>query len=196
MAKRLLIGMDVDGVVADFIKSFREICMEVTGRWMPVVSTAWNFTNWGLDALETRAAWEKLRATENFWAQLSPCADATTGLLRDLEEKHILYFITTRPATKGLSVEMQTCAFMECSFGLRFPQVIVSSDKGTVAKALGLDYFIDDKPENLRDIMKATTRTKLFLRDQLYNQNVPQHVLPASTYERVMSLGDFAARLH
>jgi hypothetical protein len=61
-------------------------------------------------------------------------------------------FLTTRPSTKGELVQLQSQRWLE-AHGFQYPSVyVVQRSRGKIADALGLDVFVDDRPENCLDI--------------------------------------------
>lgn len=163
------IGIDIDGVLADFTRVFREICCKVTGRILPLHSLTWEFGNWKLTPDELREAWEIAGDTPNFHMSLPLMPDLSDASLLELGS-HTLVFITNRRPSVGLTIEHQSARWLNYRFGLKYPQVCVVKDKGPVVAALGLDVYIDDYPKNLESIRRHSPITRLFLRDASYNK--------------------------
>jgi uncharacterized HAD superfamily protein len=65
--------------------------------------------------------------------------------------------------------------------GMQNPTVIISNDKGPIAKGLNLDIFIDDKPENIIDVVTAAPKCKCYIINKPYNQTF----IDANLCERV-----------
>jgi len=168
---RLKIGVDLDGVLSNFIKKYREICMDISGRELPLISSDWNQTNWNLEKKQHDEAWEVVKSTHSFYRYLDVLPGASISSVVRLAKVHRLYFITTRPPTEGSPIEIQSAGWLAGRFALNYPTVIVADNKGPVAKGLALDAFIDDKPENLTDIHEYSPSTKLYLRDQAWNSS-------------------------
>jgi uncharacterized HAD superfamily protein len=82
-----------------------------------------------------------------------------------------LIFITARAHTKGYSVQQQSAAWLALEFGLKWPTVVEEEHKGPIAAALHLDYFIDDRPQNCLEIMKAVPGCKCFLKTLPHNKD-------------------------
>jgi hypothetical protein len=49
----------------------------------------------------------------------------------------------------------------------------VEKNKGPLAEALKLDYFLDDKPENCEDVNDCAPGCRVFLREWPWNSNIP-----------------------
>jgi|SRR5882672_1406648 len=193
---RLKIGVDVDDVLADFIGTFRLICQEVTGRELPERPNTWMWDNWNLKPEELEAGWKKVQQTYNFHTTLKSCADLEGFDFYEFSQKHRLFYITTRYPNHGDPVEIQTAQWLHWYFNQEFPTVIVTPNKGAVAKALNLDVFIDDRAKNLLDVYNDTILAgqpiRLFLRDREHNRNVDSELPPAYAYTRVESFKEFA----
>jgi uncharacterized HAD superfamily protein len=191
MGKRLNIGIDVDGVIVDFVSAFRKEAEALLHREFPPFSSGWDFQNWGLTAAEHKAIWKQIATTKDwFYDKPEPLPNALAGL-HLLEAHYDLYFVTTRIETAGLPVREQTAAALSDKCYVDFPSVIVSKDKGPVAAALGLSAFVDDKFENLQQIAESSPATRIFIMDQTYNTDIK---IP-DNWTRVYSLVDFYNKL-
>ena len=119
--------------------------------------------------MQHRAVWDKIRNTRNFWLSLKRAKGVSSRYIRALAKLHDLVFITARITTKGFSVQQQAAAWLSLELGLKYPTVIEERDKGPLAAALKLDYFIDDRPSNCLEILKAVPRCKVFLKASSHN---------------------------
>jgi uncharacterized HAD superfamily protein len=187
MAKRLNIGVDVDGVLADFTSAARKLMKQMfDGRPDDaLVQTTWAFESLGINAQEERRFWNKVDTIPNWW--LGHYTLPNTDLLSQLCEKHRVIFITNRKdATVGYPIEEQTKLWLKRNFGVVNTNVIISDNKGPVAIGLKLDYFLDDRPKNVVEVYEAAGgQTKVYLLDTTYNQKC--HAVP-----RVKSFNDLA----
>lgn len=164
------IGIDLDDVLADFMTAYTKLANEIHGR--PSVDTQpvdWEWTNYGLTKDEQQVVWDRIAATPNFWASLAVEPGATWEMMERLK-KHSLSFITARVQCNGDTVQHQSCQWLLNNFGLPFPQVHVAYDKGALAAALKLDYFVDDRPKNVLEIKNAVPTCNVFLKDASHNQ--------------------------
>lgn len=186
---RLKIGIDLDGVLANFIAEYRKVCSQVSGRILPTDQVDWDASNWELTKAQHDEAWKIITATDNFYANLKPLESCIIEKVKELADKYRLYFITTRPPTAGWPIENQSAWWIEYFCNLRFPTVIVSKEKGQVAAALGLDAFLDDAPANIENVAKYSPKTKLFLRDQQYNRSFD------GEYTRVFNFNEFVSEI-
>lgn len=182
----------MDGVVMNFTSAARQQVMELFHREVPEFTTTWAFTegNWRLSKEEDAKLWETIgNSVDWFYAQEGPLPDAVRNLY-GLTQLHTCYFITTRPQTLGRTTEVQT-AWQLDDLGVRWPQVIVTKDKGPIARDLKLDAFIDDKWENCRDVSIASPNTKIFIRQWEYNKELPL----LDGWTPVASLAEFAEKI-
>lgn len=181
--KRLKIGIDVDGVCGDFLTRAYDICRSFCGK--PVagaVQTSWGFESIGITDDEVTELWKRIDSTEDWW--LGHKALPGTTFLRRMANEHELYFITSRQQGAGWPIEKQTAAWLEDTFGIELPCVIVSHRKGPIASALKLDYFVDDRDKNCYEVGKAIGMDKVFIVRTTYNSN-------ANDVQQVVDLDDF-----
>ena len=173
------IGFDVDGVFADFNKSFVERVVKETGRDLfgerPYVPTTWDYPEThGYTKEEVSAVWNAIINDPNFWLRLEPFGDETFTSLKqimDLDQdlKHDIYFISSRPGVKSKFQTETWIATHASDFTWR-PTVLISSEKGACAKALKLDVYIDDYRKNIEEVRLLSPTTRLYLLDQPWNQ--------------------------
>jgi uncharacterized HAD superfamily protein len=193
MTKRLNIGIDVDGVLADFTTAARKVCQELfDGRPDDsLVQTTWAFESLGITKEEENILWKELDSRKNWWLE-SLYKLPNTNLLMPLYEKHRLIFITNRKDGKNPAswpIELQTAEWLRRQFHIYHPNVIISDNKGPLMDGLKLDYFIDDRPKNVQEAVEAI--------DPQHQATLP--VLLAATYNRdymypyqVSSFNEFA----
>lgn len=147
-------GVDVDGVVADWVGAYRQLARELHGVELPD-SDSWHWMNDHLTPEQELRQRTYTRANPEWWLKLQPLADTQLALAvlnqaavhRDID----LYFITHRPG-KGLKAVTEKWLTWQ---GVTHPTVIVAERKGPVAAGLELDVFVDDKPENCLDVLTA-----------------------------------------
>ncbi len=167
------IGVDIDGVLADFNSAFIHRCIEVTGVDLfpvrPFDIPCWNYPeHYGYTAAQVSAVWADIKADPNFWYDLMeyPQTISMLAVLRDLEDAGAeIYFITARPGTE---VKRQTEEWL-LNMGFFEPTVLISSAKGMCARALNLTHYIDDRWENVVDVRNFNPTTKVSLLTQPWN---------------------------
>jgi uncharacterized HAD superfamily protein len=161
---RKKIGIDIDGVLSNFVKTFRNLNNELHGTSIVDDPTDWDFKNWNLSPDQLKQSWSKLSQYHNFWETLEKQNDVKNIHLELLDDMAKLYFITTRTSTLGDPVEKQTNRWIKNIFQIQCPTVIVTNEKGPVVAALDLDAFIDDNYTNLVSIDKYSPETQLYYR--------------------------------
>ena len=185
------IGIDLDDVLCDFISTYTQFADEMFGVPKGIIPVDWDWSNYGLTKGQHRAIWDKIKNTRNFWMSLNRAKGVTSQNLRSLAKLHDLVFITARVATKGWSVQQQSAAWLSLELGLKYPTVIEESNKGPLAAALRLDYFIDDRPKNCLEILEAVPTCLVYLKESSHNAS---YKAPKSI-TRVRDFNDFAERI-
>jgi len=142
--KKLLIALDVDGVLCDFISGALRIVEEVTGRrYEPSDVVEFNFTKaLGLSANESRAVMEAIGARRGFAAALAPYPHARQGVrrLRELGE----VFCVTSPWDSNDRWRAEREAWLALHFGI--DRVHHAEDKSPYQA----DVFVDDRSKHVR----------------------------------------------
>lgn len=182
------VGVDIDGVLGDFTGSFFEISRRLFGKpEVGVLPHDWNMSGI-LTKEEVSKSWDAIKNTRNFWLNLSREKGVTSQNLRRMAKTNDLIFITARTQTKGYSVQQQSAAWLALEFALKWPTVIEESNKGPLAAALHLDYFIDDRPENCLEILEAVPKCKVYLKNLTHNADFK----PWKGITRVRDFNEFA----
>ena len=104
---------------------------------------------------QQRRLWQHIRAIENFWEGLDETEPGVVHQLARLatERRWELIFLTKRPDTAGATAQVQTQRWLEAK-GFSLPSVfVVQGSRGRIAAALGLDFVVDDRPENCLDVV-------------------------------------------
>jgi 5'(3')-deoxyribonucleotidase len=168
------IGIDVDGVLANFTKGYAKVIRELSGRDLLTDEMIARPPSWywdrdaGYTKAEENAAWDFINDSPNFWSDLSPFPDAIKAISK-LGFEHDVYFITTRT---GQQPKHQTEEFLVDQIPY-LPTVLISPNKGPVALGLGLDLFIDDRDKNIIEVAQASPKTMCCVLDYPYNQDLP-----------------------
>lgn len=181
--KQLRVGLDVDGVIMDFVSAFREEAQKLFDRKFPKFSSDWEFGNWNLSKEEWDKLWGSVRNSHNWFYNEKPINKKTVEYVKRLDSISELCFITNRMPTQGASVLQQTQGQL-FYLDIDYPTVLVRRDKGPVVAGLELDVFVDDYVVNLLRAEECSPNTKLFLVNQTYNENLE---IPG-TWTRVDSL--------
>ena len=187
------IGSDLDDVLCDFISEFTDIAHDLFGIDRSIRPNDWEWSNYAITEEQKTEVWKEIVGTFNFWEHLNPEAGASARsmLYLRLRENVDLIFITARVKTAGDTVQRQSANWLNRKFGLSYPTVIVDTNKGPIAAALKLDYFVDDRPKNCLEIMQAVPGCKVFLKNSSHNLS---YQAPPEL-ERVRDFDDFVRRV-
>ncbi len=146
------IGIDLDGVLCDFTKSYNALVKAHLGIDLPHPATTWDYhLDAGMTREQSNQMWEIIKTTP-FQGTMLPLP----GALEAIERLNVLslqgndiYFITSRT---GKLAKFWSELWLR-NHGMDYPTVLVAKDKGHVAVGLQLEVFVDDKPENNMDVV-------------------------------------------
>lgn len=179
MSEPLRIGVDLDGVLADWNSSFARALIRVTGRdllprLVDFEPPYWDWPSYyGYTKAEVAQTREVTGNELDFWAGLGayPGAPETLRLLKLMAARYDhIYFITDR---YGASAKRQTEGWLG-QMGFSGATVLISPYKGDLAAALRLTHFIDDKIENCIDVVLETLAQTLLIDRPWNTDNQPQ----------------------
>jgi uncharacterized HAD superfamily protein len=173
------LGVDLDGVVANYAFTFSQLLRELYGKTLPLVNEDdfgldWDWAKWyPLTKEQIDGAYlEEMPKVENFWMKLKLMDEADWTYFKDQVQslkKTNVYFITSRISTEGYSVVKQSQKWL-IEKGFENPNVIVHNYKGPVVKALNIKAFIDDKFGNCADVLNNNgSNCEVYLRNCNYN---------------------------
>lgn len=174
----LRVGFDLDGTVADMYSALRREAIQLFGEEVlraPAASAkpqepgteqapqpksedehtaTLAVQELHLTARQQNQLWDHVKQIENFWTTLPELEPGIISRIAKAaaDRRWEIIFLTTRPPTKGELVQLQSQRWLE-AHGYHFPSVfVVQRSRGKIADALGLDAFVDDRPENCLDI--------------------------------------------
>lgn len=159
------IGVDIDGILADFNTSYVSLINKMTGIEFPPLGddypdewfyckTAYRKAGYDEDQVNavSKVVWSTIAASKSFWLDLKPYPGAVKFLQWISLLKDDVYFMTSRP---GATAKWQTEKWLKRNGFFGAPTVIITSDKDLVCKAVKADYYVDDKTENCEDVLMS-----------------------------------------
>jgi hypothetical protein len=161
----LRIGIDIDGVLADFRTAFRTAAMQCLRH---DIEDSGDFETLGpLSPDDVRRVWEHIAKTQNWWMDVPAYEPDQIARLYSVMRAAgwEIFFMTKRPPSAGDSVQFQTQWWIE-RFGFYLPAVMtVPGSRGDIANGLRLDMIIDDQLINCAEVISAApTKALLMLR--------------------------------
>ena len=154
--KQLRVGIDIDGVLADFITPYIAEMNRIQGSNIVVAKSAideWHFeTKVGFTGKTREAFWTQAQKDEAFWFNLPSLftQEDYEALFRLVyTHKADVFYVTKCP----LNMRKIREDWIMKQLLPRAP-VIATNHKGHIAYGLELHAMIDDKPENLIDVRK------------------------------------------
>lgn len=187
--KLIKIGIDVDGVLADFNRPYKALIEKRTSIRLPDISDSypntWHYERAaGMSPEDEKRIWAEIHREPGWWAALPALPDAVEFLVwlkNDLNAPHSdIYFITHRA---GASAKWQTEIWLR-EKGFKRPTVLLTGRKGDAASILSLDVYIDDKNENCLDVKEKSPSTTCYMLKQPWNH-------PVDGVPRLDTLKDF-----
>ena len=158
----LRIGIDIDGVLADFRTAFHEAAVRCLRHDVDDTQDLETLTP--LSAADVRRVWDYIAAAQNWWMEVPAYEPDQIARLYSLMRAGgwEVFFMTKRPPSAGDSVQFQTQWWIE-RFGFYLPAVMtVPGSRGDIANGLRLDLVIDDQLINCVEVI-STAPTKAVL---------------------------------
>ena len=182
----MIVGLDIDGVVADFLPNFLQFVEQRVGNGpIPANSvTDWNFKDHPL--LPEQAWSECMQAVSyepEFWQNLSPLiAPKEWQTLDGMSRQGKLIFLTHRYERENYDIHEVTCDWLK-RHGVSRPVVhFTQESKVGLVKELSVQLFVDDRYENCAEVAERTEAVVL-MPHRLYNQSF--------SHPRVKRIRDF-----
>jgi hypothetical protein len=148
----LRLGVDVDGVVADFRSAFRRLAERELGRPPDDVEAE-------LSKTDVERLWRAVANVPNWWLDIPAHEpDQIARLYAEARRgRWEVFFLTSRPPSAGDSVQLQTQVWLEKQ-GFYLPSVLTTpaGSRGELARSLRLDLAIDDRMVNCIEIISAS----------------------------------------
>jgi hypothetical protein len=108
-----------------------------------------------LTVRQERRLWRHVESIDGFWESLKEIEPGAVARLaaQSVERRWEVIFLTKRPGTVGATAQVQSQRWLEAR-GFPLPSVfVVHGSRGRVADSLGLDFVVDDRPENCFDVV-------------------------------------------
>ena len=148
----LRVGIDIDGVVADFRSAFRRLAEGELG--IAAEDAESDLRKADIDRL-----WRAVADKPNWWLDVPPYEpDQIVRLYsRVRQSRWEVFFMTSRPPSAGDSVQLQTQVWLERN-GFFLPSVLTTpaGARGELARSLRLDIALDDRILNCLEIISAS----------------------------------------
>jgi hypothetical protein len=159
----LRIGIDIDGVLADFRTAFRAAARRCLRH---DIEEADDFESVGpLSPDDVRRVWEHIGSTQNWWMDVPAYEPDQIARLYSVmrSANWEVFFMTKRPPSAGDTVQFQTQWWIE-RFGFYLPAVMtVPGSRGEIANGLRLDMIIDDQLINCVEVISAAPAKALLM---------------------------------
>ncbi|HEX9443998.1 MAG TPA: hypothetical protein VGA73_07750 [Candidatus Binatia bacterium] len=189
----MLLGLDVDGVVADFLGPFLRFVEKKTGCAPIAPETITDLSYKDHPVLTEAVMTECLAALAldaDFWSGLDPLlAPPEWRVLDALSRENRLVFITHRHEGEGRDIRRVTADWL-ARHGVGNPVVHCTNEyKSKLVESLGVDIFVDDRHENCQDVAEKT-RALVFMPHRHYNRSFAH-----PRVRRIQTLNELAAYL-
>lgn len=182
----MMVGLDIDGVLADFISPFLRLLEQRAGHG-PIDLESINdagFTNHPFISQElVSECMIDVSYDPAFWQRLAPLPSPDQWRALDtLSRKARLVFVTHRWERENYSIHQVTCDWLK-KHGVSNPVVYFTQNhKSELIGQLRVELFVDDRHENCRDVAENTDAVVL-MPHRPYNQGF--------SHPRVQRIQDF-----
>lgn len=148
MNKRFVLGVDLDGVVADFYGYMRGVASEWLGKPLEELPTevSWGLPEWGLTK-DTYPAMHRFAVTQRgLFREMQPTPGAPPALRRLSDVGIYIRIITHRLSIAHFHKEavQQTIDWLD-HYGIPYSDLCLTGEK----VAVGADLYIEDAPHNV-----------------------------------------------
>jgi hypothetical protein len=178
----LKLAIDLDGVLAHFNASTDSIIRRLVPRFTThegiVYPSTWNWSDI-ISKDEWDAIWDEINSNPRYWADIPPYEENVNSLIHFMDTTNdnvLIYYITSRKPTGGVSVELQTWDWLNKHllwFDYRTTLLVVhtAAEKVNLVRALNINGIIDDYVPTVESCRKYC---KSYLLNQPWNQSARQ----------------------
>lgn len=170
----MVVGLDIDGVVADFLSPFLGRLEKKIGNGPIAAETITDFDFNGHPVLSEKIVaecMEEVSYNPGFWQNLSSLISPEDWRqLEGLNRQGRLVFVTHRYERGNYDIRETTRAWLK-GHGISEPVVHFTQDaKAGLVNSLGVRLFMDDRHENCQNVAEETEATVL-IPHRTYNQS-------------------------
>ena len=183
------IGIDIDGILASWDDHFHQLLETQCGRELPHPGEpeVWDWPSMvcKCSKKELQKAYDFITENPAWWIQLPVKDMEALEMLRILsyDSHYNFYFITSRHPDRA---KFWTEVWLN-NHGIPTPTVLLSNDKGFIAKGLNLTAFVDDNELNVVDVRQQSPKTRSYLVSRPFNKWANA---PGMSIKRVNSLAE------
>ena len=172
MKKQFVLGVDLDGVVADFIGGLRPIAADWLGVNESKLTTeiSYEFPEWNLNEFGGYEALHRFAVKERDLFKNLPPIEGAPAALRRLSTKNIrIRIITHRLFIKWFHEEaiQQTVKWLE-HHGIPYWDLCFMRDKS----AVGANLYLEDNPDNIKALRNDRHKTIVVVNSM--NRELPE----------------------
>lgn len=170
MKHKFVLGVDLDGVVADYVSALKPIAAEWLGVEVGVLTDdiSYSFDEWNLQSVGKYSDLHRFAVVQRgLYSKMGPIAGAPSALRRLSQMDVRIRIITNRLYIKYYHVEAvsQTIAWLD-QYGIPYWDLCFMKDKSAVAANL----YLEDSPENIETLQGAGCSVLTFT--QPYNRHL------------------------
>jgi hypothetical protein len=169
----MMIGLDIDGVLADFVTPFLQLLERRVGGG-PIDSASITDPNFQRHpSLTQEIIYDCMVETSydpEFWRVLEPLPSRDQwDALDQMAREHEVVFITHRWVRDTYDINQVTCDWLR-RHGIGNPVVHFTQEKKSqLVKQLNIELFVDDRHENCEDVATQTNAV-VMMPHRPYNQ--------------------------
>ena len=182
----MIVGLDIDGVLADFVAPFLRIVEKKLANGPIHLESITDLSFKNHPYLTEESVWkcmEEVSHNPSFWRNLSSLISPRDWRELDrLSRQEELVFVTHRYERESYSIHDVTRDWLT-RHGISRPVVHFTQEfKSDLVRKLGVGLFMDDRHENCADVAEKTEAVVL-MPHRLYNQSF--------SHPRVTRVGNF-----